>query len=138
MKGEDFQKLLGEAAQKLGETGRSVSVSASPQISEPGALSALSPLLPFPQGIEQVRSESMHATTVLLDALEQYQNALSDPQTPLKGIEGTLHSLARGVKELNLLSDRLPSSDPLQKIMTEVGIISAVEIERFNRGDYVE
>ena len=28
-------------------------------------------------------------------------------------------------------------SDPLQKIVTDLGIVSTVEIEKFNRGEYV-
>jgi len=138
MKEGDFQKLLSEATQKVGEAGRSAGSSPSPQISEPGGLSAVLPLLSFSENIDQIRSEGMNATAVLLDTLEKYQNALADPQASLRGIQGTLQSLAQGVKELSLLSDRLPSSDPLQKIITEVGIASTVEIERFNRGDYIE
>jgi len=38
---------------------------------------------------------------------------------------------------LDRWSDQLPPSDPLRKMMGEIGILSNVEIEKFNRGDYV-
>jgi hypothetical protein len=41
------------------------------------------------------------------------------------------------LENLNRLSEQLSPSDPLKKIMTEAGIVSAMEIEKFRRGEYV-
>ena len=48
-----------------------------------------------------------------------------------------VQSLRQEVQELNRWSDILAPSDPLRKIMGEVGILSKVEIEKFNGGDHV-
>jgi hypothetical protein len=34
-------------------------------------------------------------------------------------------------------AERLPANDPLKRILEEMGILAAVEVERFNRGDYI-
>jgi hypothetical protein len=138
MKDGDFQKLLGEATHKLGETGRSVSPTSPLKISEIHGPAPVLPIFPDPETMEQVRSRGIDAAGSLLSTLEQYQSALANSGTSLKGVQGYVESLARGVKDLSLLSEKLSPSDPLQKIMAEVGILSTVEVERFNRGEYIE
>jgi hypothetical protein len=69
--------------------------------------------------------------------LEEYKNAMGDPEMPLKKIDPLIQSLSQGMQDLNTLSAKLSPSDPLQKILTEVGIVSAVEIEKFRRGEYI-
>jgi hypothetical protein len=48
-----------------------------------------------------------------------------------------VQSLAEEARGLSQWVEKLPPSDPLKKIMTEVGILSSIEVGRFNRGDYV-
>jgi hypothetical protein len=36
-----------------------------------------------------------------------------------------------------MTAEQVPLSDPLQRIMTDVGIVSTVELEKFSRGEYV-
>jgi hypothetical protein len=55
----------------------------------------------------------------------------------LKEVYSLVQSLRQEVQEMDRWSDQLPPSDPLRKIMGEIGILSNVEIEKFNRGDYV-
>jgi hypothetical protein len=138
MKEAHFQKLLGEAAERLGATDRTVTGGSPLHVSEASGPAPVSPLRVCPGSVDQVRSRGVDAAGSLLNALEQYQHALADSRTSLRGVQEHVESLARGVKDLRLLSNRLPPSDPLQKIMAEVGILSAVEVERFNRGEYVE
>ncbi len=138
MKEGDFQKLLGEATHKLGETDRSVTTTSPLKISEIHGPTPVSPIFSYSETVDQIRTRGIDATGTLLSTLEQYQHALADSRTSLKGVQGYVDSLARGVKDLSLLSGKLPSSDPLQKIMAEVGILSTVEVERFNRGEYIE
>ncbi len=93
--------------------------------------------LPNPEDITQVRSRGIKAAENTLDLLENYQQAVSNPHITLKKIDSLVESLDQEVKSLNSLSEKLPASDPLQKITTEIGVVSAVEIEKFKRGDYV-
>ncbi|MCX8118303.1 MAG: hypothetical protein N3G78_10260 [Desulfobacterota bacterium] len=84
-----------------------------------------------------LRSKSLQSIEETLTTIELYQEGLSSPETPLRGIEPIVQSMARGVEELDGLSRQLPLDDPLRKIMIETAILSAVEIEKFRRGDYL-
>jgi len=77
------------------------------------------------------------ATEKTLDLLEQYQKAMADPKVSLKEINPLAQALSQEIKGLNQWAQKLSSSDPLQKIIAEVGIVSSVEVEKFNRGDYI-
>jgi hypothetical protein len=138
LEGTDFQKALQEAHSHLQESPEpSVSTGdvGEAELFEPvtfpllpSNLAAASPS-PLAQGTE--------ATERTLDLLERYQEALSDPRVSLKEVYSLVQSLRQEVQELDRWSDQLPPSDPLRKIMGEIGILSNVEIEKFNRGDYV-
>jgi hypothetical protein len=112
----------------------------SPPASGPSETYAIHPNFPLSPDagqINETRSKGVETTEKTLDLLERYQKAIADPQMPLKRINEFIDSLSLEVKSLNSLSEKLPPVDPLQKIMTEVGILSAVEIEKFNRGEYI-
>ncbi len=83
------------------------------------------------------QTESVQATENVLNLLEQYQTSLADPRVSLKEMDGLLQSLSRELKALAQVSERLSPADPLKKITTEVGLISFVEIEKFNQGRYI-
>jgi tetratricopeptide (TPR) repeat protein len=70
-------------------------------------------------------------------AVKQYQKAIGDPHQSLRQMDSLVRFLSNEVKRLNTLAEEIPPSDPLRKIMTELGVVSAVEIEKFNRGEYV-
>ncbi|HXZ38149.1 MAG TPA: hypothetical protein VEL68_19140 [Thermodesulfobacteriota bacterium] len=138
MEGADFQKALQEAHSHLKE-------SPSPSTSTGGAGGAewLEPvtfqLLPsnLAVGAPSPQSQGTEVTERTLNLLERYQAALSDPRVSLKEVYPLVQSLRQEVQELDRWSDQLPPSDPLRKMMGEIGILSNVEIEKFNRGDYV-
>jgi hypothetical protein len=137
----EFQKLLNDANIKL--NGASQRISPSPN--DGGVKELSSPALPASsvtyllklEEIAQIRSQSIQATENTLKVLEEYENAMIDPEMPLKKIDPLIQSLSQGMQDLNTLSAKLSPSDPLQKILTEVGIVSAVEIEKFRRGEYI-
>jgi hypothetical protein len=83
------------------------------------------------------RSSGIQAAEKALDLLEKYQKKISDSQIPLNKIDGLIESLSKEIQGLKDFSGKVPSSDPLQKILNEIGIVSTVEIEKFNRGDYL-
>ncbi len=84
-----------------------------------------------------IHSETLQATERTLELLEKYQRALIDPDISLKEMDPTIELLSKEMEGLNQMSSKLPSTDPLQKMIHEVGILSAVEIQKFKRGDYL-
>lgn len=112
--GVDFQKLLVGASERLKD-------------STP----------PDPQNPFSIQSQSLRAVEGVLMTLEKYQEGLSNPETSLKKIEPFIQALTKEVDGLNRLSAKLPPVDPLRKILDETAILSAVEIEKFRRGEYL-
>ncbi len=110
----DFQKLLFEASQR---------------ISDPKPVDHTDPLL--------IRSQCFQAVEETLNTLEAYQKNLSAPEISLKKVDPIVQTLTEEVKTLQHLSGKLPLRDPLRTLMSEAGILSAVEIEKFRRGDYL-
>lgn len=137
----DFQKLLEKAKSNINMASPSTAPPSSKgagQIpSDPAfALQALH-FLVEPTEISQIRSQGIMAAESTLNILEKYQKAIGDPQMTLKKVDPLVQSLSQEVNDLNSLSDKLPASDPLKKIMSEISIVSTVEIEKFNRGEYI-
>ncbi|MBI5584852.1 MAG: hypothetical protein HY892_13645 [Deltaproteobacteria bacterium] len=89
------------------------------------------------QDLQQLQARGISATEKTIALLEQYQQALADPAQTLKEINPLVQSLAEKVTDLQGLAQTLAPADPLKKIIQEVGTLSAVEVEKFNRGEYV-
>ncbi len=132
--GLDFEELLKQA----NPSQKGISQTTSPLPShievEPVSNAAFVPKL---EEIHQVQLQGIEAAEGTLSLLEQYQKAMANPDVSLKKVDPLVQSLSKEVNGLNLFSEKLSPSDPLQKILTEVGIVSAVEIEKFRRGDYI-
>ena len=141
LEGLDFQRLLQEAQsnRKLDEAGLAPkSPVAGVEFFDNPVLSI--PSVNFVPGLldaSTLRSRGASATEKTLDLLDQYQKAMADPKVSLKEISPLVQSLSDETKSLTQWADKLSSSDPLQKIIVEVGILSSVEVEKFNRGDYI-
>jgi hypothetical protein len=139
--GLDFQKLLEKANSNTGLAGPSNAATFSKGVGEipPDPASVIQTLnfLVESAGVSRVRSLGIKAAENTLNLLEKYQEAIGDPQMTLKKVNGLAESLSQEVDDLNSLSDKLPLSDPLKKIMNEIGIVSMVEVEKFNRGEYI-
>jgi hypothetical protein len=133
--GLTFEELLKQANPNQ----KSISQTTSPLPSH-GEVEAVSSL-PFIMSklgeVTQARLQGIEAAEGALSLLEQYQEAMADPDVSLKKVDPVVQFLSKEVNGLNLLSERLSPSDPLQKILTEVGIVSTVEIEKFRRGEYI-
>ena len=137
----DFQHFLNDARAR-----RSEGHQATPPPSTSREVESLSiPVLSVPslngvsetQEMNQIRSLGIKATEDTLGSLEQYQRAIGDPGKTLRQVDSLVQSLSQEVENLKTLAEKVPSSDPLQKIMTDLGIVSTVEIEKFSRGEYV-
>jgi len=137
----DFQKLLQEAKIKNKVASLPAISPLSEEVSEipsdPAlAVKALNTLAGQSQ-VPQVRSQGIKAAENALSLLERYQEAIADPQMTLRKLEPLVQSLSQNVNDLKSLSDRLPASDPLKKIINEIGIVSMVEVQKFNAGEYI-
>ena len=93
-------------------------------------------LLPSPEN-RTIHSQTLQATDRTLEVLERYQRALINPEVSLKKIAPLVESLSGEVEGLTGMSAKLPPTDPLQEMLKELGILSAVEIQKFKRGDYI-
>jgi hypothetical protein len=137
----EFQKLLKDANVKLNDATQRISPSPREEVvkelSSPAlSASSVSYLLKF-EDIAQIRSQSVQATENTLEVLKKYEETIANPEISLKKIDPLIQSLSQEVQDLKILSEKLSPSDPLQKILTEVGIVSTVEIEKFRRGEYI-
>ncbi len=140
----DFQKLLQKAHSNLQESSWAniPSTVSRPEEVSSHFLAAIAPLNPASEVSEKfnslsARTQSAKAAEEILDLLERYSQAMETPGVSLKEIDPLLKSLAEKIDGLTQWSEKLPATDPLQKILSEASILSRVEIEKFNRGDYV-
>jgi hypothetical protein len=120
----DFERCLTEA------TNGTCSVSSG---------SAVSSVADTPEArdLDEVRRKGISAAENALNLLEDYRNAMGDPGISLKEIDPIVKSMLRETEKLAGLSGLMPSADPLAKILDGLGIVSTVEAERFNRGEYI-
>jgi len=137
--GAEFQKILNEVQanrtpenQKLSE-----SVSGAAGVSDgPLDVYSLPPLAGFENGIRGP-NQNLQTADQMLNILEQYQKGLGDPEVSLKDLFPMIQSLFSELQRMNESAENLPENDPLKKILGEIGILTAVEVEKFNRGEYV-
>ena len=135
--GFDFQKILQEAQsnQKEANAVAPGGAAGGPEILPEGGLA-----VNWLDGIKDsspLRLQGTRAAEKALDLLEQYQKAMENPRTTLREVHPLVQSLGEEMKNLGQWVEKMPSSDPLREILTEAGILSSVEIEKFNRGDYL-
>ena len=83
------------------------------------------------------QSQGIQAAESTLNLLEKYQQALGSPNQTLKDIDPLVKALVEKVNANQEIAQKLSPSDPLHKILREIEIVSAVESQKFNRGDYV-
>jgi len=135
--GFDFQKILQEAQsnQKEANAVAPGGTAGGPEILPEGGLA-----VNWLDGIKDsspLRLQGTRAAEKALDLLEQYQKAMENPRTTLREVHPLVQSLGEEMKNLDQWVEKMPPSDPLRAILTEAGILSSVEIEKFNRGDYI-
>ncbi len=138
-KTSDFQRILQEAHQSVSASKPDPSLLLTPptQPLAPGfEIGPLKGVIEV-QSADQLRAQGVSAAEKTLDLLGQYQQALSDPAQSLKQISPLVESLSQRVDQLQGLTQQFAAGDPLHKIIQDVGVVSAAEIAKFNRGDYV-
>ena len=85
------------------------------------------------------KNEGSNAKKVeqLIDLLESYSEALSDPKKNLRELSPLVRLLEREQNNLEELGKNLADDNMLQDILKQAVILSQVEVARFNRGDYL-
>jgi hypothetical protein len=74
----------------------------------------------------------------ILDLLEEYSQALNNPQMTLKGIEPIVTRIEQELKGLDVQSgDNVAQNDELASIINEIAVTARVEAFKFQRGDYI-
>ena len=130
-----FQGLLAEARQVSG-----------PAESTPSQIQATDPLAALEGMASVTRSqavqrnttaEAMKCVETALDLLEKYQQQLADPQISLKEMMPLVSALERQVQNLTWSGDQQSLPEDLSRIASEVAVTAQVEVNKFNRGDYV-
>ena len=137
--GVEFQKILDEIQANQAAENQKLLESASGAAGVPdGPLGPYSfpPLAEFGNPV-QAQNRTFQTADRMLNVLEQYQKALGDPEVSLKNLYPIIQSLSSEVQGMNEGTENLPANDPLKKILEEIGILTAVEVEKFNRGEYV-
>ena len=138
-KTSDFQRILLEANRSVGASKANPGLMLTPPIQPPATGFEIGPVkgVMEVQSPEQLRAQGVSVTEKTLDLLGQYQQALADPAQSLKQINPLVESLSVKVEQLQKLTQQFSAGDPLQKIIQEVGVVSAAEVAKFNRGDYI-
>jgi len=118
----EFQKFLEEAKKKQG-------IILTPTDNSPN-------VFPLSKDELNFRLEGIQRLDNLLDKFLIYKEALGNSEKTLKEIDPIIQSLSEEVEQLKKIGEKLPSSDPLNKILIELGVLSLVEIMKFKRGEY--
>ncbi len=84
----------------------------------------------------RVQIDAMAVGEQALSLMEHLYTRLDDHRIP----QGLLDTIASGlsdqVKQLQTVRDELEDGDPLKQTIEQIGILSAVEAAKINRGDY--
>jgi hypothetical protein len=139
--GVDFQKFLSEAqANRIAENQQPFGPGL-PQVTK-SLLDGPLPDYSLPPISELAKSHKIHEQAIrvadrTLGVLEQYQKAMADPKISLKKLYPYIQSLSHEIKDVTQVVEGLPASNPLKKVLGEIGVLGALEVEKFNRGDYI-
>ncbi len=87
--------------------------------------------------VSPVDRHLQHASNVL-DVLEEYAQALENPQITLKSIEPIVLRIQQELKGLDVRSmTHLGQRDELAELVNHIAVTASVEAFKFQRGDYV-
>ena len=138
----DFEKALSEAQSKIEKSGRGGELSPD-EIQRLNYRLQNASFVPEPEGSSfNNHLGKSHGTEIkkveqFLDLFESYTQALLDPEKNLKEIEPLVKSLEREKEKLLALGESLPEESVLRHIIDQTTILGALEVLKFNRGDYL-
>jgi hypothetical protein len=140
--GDKFKKILSDVQSKIEESGDSNPIRIDTlEKPHPNLQSASAPervqAASFTAALTSNEESKIKKVEQLLDLLESYSEALSDPNKNLREVSPLVRLLEREQNNLEKLGKNLADGDMLQNIVTQAVILSQVEVSRFNRGDYL-
>ena len=140
--GDEFKKVLSAVQSKIGGAQEKSpvqvhDVQGNPlKVPPPSGVAGLTDA-PFSDTLAAYVQGKVRKVEDMLDSLESYSNALSDPGKNLKDIAPLVCLLERDVEQLSALGEDLPAGDRLKDLARQTLILAQVEVSRFNRGDYL-
>jgi len=88
--------------------------------------------------VSHVERQTLQHASKVLDVLEEYAQALENPQTTLKSIEPIVLRIQQELKGLDVRSmTHLEQRDELAELVNHIAVTASVEAFKFQRGDYV-
>ncbi|TBV79669.1 MAG: hypothetical protein EYX74_06815 [Desulfobulbaceae bacterium] len=83
-----------------------------------------------------LRLESLGITQTTIATLDSFSAALGNTALKVEELEPYISALENNVVAMLSLKERLPSQDPLSKILEEVASVSYLATAKYHRGDY--
>jgi Ribonuclease G/E len=88
--------------------------------------------------VSRVDRQTLQHASKVLDVLEEYTQALKNPQVTLKSIEPIVIRLQQELKGLDVRSTpHLGQHDQLAELVNHIAVTAGVEAFKFQRGDYM-
>ena len=86
----------------------------------------------------QMKATVVENSEKILELLDTYANALTDPSKTLKDIEPLVESIEKGVRHIEREAvDKIPQGDELNEIIKDLAVTANVALFKFHRGDYI-
>ncbi len=76
-------------------------------------------------------------TDRMIDAMEKYQQLLSDSTITLRDVEPAMQQMKNEFRALEGMVDEMPDAHPMKQIASEALLTAAKEIARFEGGAYL-
>lgn len=84
------------------------------------------------------RPAALQRASNLLDLMEEYTQALSNPRKTLRSIEPIVLRMQEALKGLDVQSPSYQrGNDELARLVNEISVTASVEAFKFQRGDYI-
>ncbi len=128
-KKNDFKSVLDDS---IHHSGGSASHLEGTQASLIASLSGVSPMP------ELNKSQDFQKIEDYLNFFDDYIHKLGDPNFSLRDLATIIDKMAAENDKIADLIDKLPEMDELKDIANEALMISAMEVEKFKRGDYLD
>jgi len=88
--------------------------------------------------VSHVDRQTLQHASKVLDVLEEYAQALENPQITLKSVEPIVLRIQQELKGLDVRSmTHLGQRDELAELVNHIAVTASVEAFKFQRGDYV-
>lgn len=124
----DFKDILKESVEK--------SVRHATHIQSPSLLDPLAAVQFNPESLSD-KASAIQRVENLINLLDDYRKQLTDPSITLRNIEPMVKTINKEKDQLSSLLDSLPDEGGLKDIANRTLITAALEVIKYNRGDYI-